>query len=83
MNSSDQEKIKHSPTSAGEDAGKGEPAGAAMAEISMEGTKKLNTELPCDQLYHPWAYSRRNSMPYNRDTCTSMFTAVLFTVPRR
>lgn len=46
---------EETPTSAGEDAGKGEPAGAAMAEISMEGTKKLNTELPCDQLYHPWA----------------------------
>jgi hypothetical protein len=46
-------------------------------KLLWKATWNLLKELPCD----PGIYQKECIPEYNRDTCTSMFTAALFTIP--
>ena len=44
--------------------------------------KKLKIELPMIQQFHSWAYIQKRQKLIQKDPCTPMFIAVLFTIAK-
>jgi hypothetical protein len=52
-------------------------------ENSMEAPQKIKIELPCDPTIPLLEmYPKECKSGYNKDACTPMFIAVLFTIPK-
>jgi hypothetical protein len=49
---------------------------------SMEAPKKLKIELPYDPAIPIGVHPKECKSGYNKDTCTPMFTAALFTIAK-